>query len=791
MARRKKSSGMEGAVLVVAVIIGALAAIPKEVWIGGGVVALLVWGIYLANKPSSTAPIATPSKPSSPRAGNRMVSSSPPSSSPRSTPASVSAVPVSVGSSTTATSFRIPAAPKGTRELARWIRPEETVEVAGLRINGGLFYFGSFLEGRYGGADPSLIDPGQYVSPHGDFTERQTNYWPNYSSISPLARRAYLNWLADGRRHPKADIGYVFIFFYGLERRALMEASHEATAQADIPLIMAEVRALLSVYGEKSGSFHRYATNLLDWLTVSEVPPQLYHQPVPEFTRGSEVPFRVRLALGQASVDGVPIPAPLALAWARLEPTVSLRTPAVRCQPEFDRLFCQRYGEWFGQGIVLPRNRTKLKFMYHPASTAIQGASELTRTFGETPDVTALTAPVKKLADLVESCTKELESFSRQLAKNPDARTALDGLLLLPATLWPDTAQQVLDSLRARMGSGMLVLGFGELVERLGGQGALTRDKAQGLARALESLNIAMEPDVLAGAKIPKPDDKVALFAVPAGEAPSRDTAAYQAATLTLQLASAMAAADGSFSPAEINHLREQIQAWNHLTPDHHRRLMAHMRLLIEAPVSLTSLKKKLEPLDKAAREAIGAFMATLAQADGVVSPEEVKLLEKIYKLLGIDQARVFSDVHVASAGGQAVQAATSEGGSFRLDPARIAALQADTEKVSVLLASIFQEEVVEAPVPKDEPVAEIEAAVVSNQLLGLDEAHSALVRLLLSRQQWSREELLDAATDLDLMLDGALEHINEAAFDLLDMPLLEGEDPVELNSEALEKMDT
>lgn len=773
--------------MVVISIIVALAAIPKEVWIGGGLLALVVWGLYRASKSSSSTPDQMPSQ-SRPLAPSNRRANPVPSSSP-SRPDT--AVPVLVGSSAVTASFRIPTPPKGVRDPARWVQPDEVVEIGGLRIGGGLFYFGSSLKGRYGGDDPSLIDPGQYVAPHGDFTERQTNYWPHYSNISATARRAYLNWLADGRRHPEADIGYVFIFFYGLERRVLIDAANDAAARADIPRIAAEVRALLSVYGEQSGSFHRYATNLLDWLEVGEASPQLYHQPVPIFVRSNEVPFRVRLALGQASVDGVPVPASLALAWARLEPTISLRTPAVRCQSEFDRLFCQRYAEWFGEGIVLPRNRTKLKFEYYPASAGIQGASELTRTFGDIPDVTALTAPVKKLADLVESCTKELESFSRQLAKNPDARTALDGLLLLPATLWPETAQQAVDSLRARMGSGMLVLGFGELLQSLGGQAPLTRDKVQGLARALETLNIAMEPDVLAGAKIPKPDDKVALFVVPAGEAPSRDTPAYQAATLTLQLASAMAAADGAFSPAEINHLREQILAWNHLTPVHQRRLMANMRLLIEAPVSLTSLKKKLEPLDNAAREAIGAFMATLAQADGVVSPEEVKLLEKIYKLLGIDRARVFSDVHIASAGGQAVPIASHEGGGFRLDPARIAALQAETEKVSILLASIFQEESVEAPESVDEPVAEVEETTAPKQLLGLDEAHSTLVRLLLSRHQWSRQELLDAAADLDLMLDGALEHINEASFDLFDVPLLEGEDPMEINGEALEKMET
>ena len=45
-------------------------------------------------------------------------------------------------------------------------------------------------------------------------------------------------------------------------------------------------------------------------------------------------------------------------------------------------------------------------------------------------------------------------------------------------------------------------------------------------------------------------------------------------------------------------------------------------------------------------------------------------------------------------------------------------------------------------------------------------------------------------AADLDLMLDGALEHINEAAFDTHDMALFEGDDPVTVNAEILEKVE-
>jgi hypothetical protein len=62
-------------------------------------------------------------------------------------------------------------------------------------------------------------------------------------------------------------------------------------------------------------------------------------------------------------------------------------------------------------------------------------------------------------------------------------------------------------------------------------------------------------------------------------------------------------------------------------------------------------------------------------------------------------------------------------------------------------------------------------------------------MRLLLSHREWSREELQDASADLELMLDGALEQINEACFDRFDSPLTEGDDPVKVNSEILEKV--
>lgn len=405
-------------------------------------------------------------------------------------------------------------------------------------------------------------------------------------------------------------------------------------------------------------------------------------------------------------------------------------------------------------------------------------------TFGDVPDVTVVTAPTKQLQAVVDSCIQELDNFSRVVGRNPDARNKLEGLLQLPATLWPAEMRKKLLELVGRLESGMLALRLGELLSALGGTaGPFTPDKVRGLARSLELSGIGFEPDVLNGARAPAIADSIVLFALPLSDGALTNDRAFQTAALTVQLAAGVAHADGDFSAAEVDHLRREIQSWTHLTYRCQQRLLAHLQWLTKAPIALASLKKKLESLDQLSKEGIATFMASVVQADGVVSPAEIKFLEKVYKALGVDVKRVFSDVHAATTGAPPTK---SENTGFKLDTRRVNELQQDTERVSALLANIFKDDTV----PIDPPIQEVAGdSEPVTQLLGLDETHAALARLMLSRPQWSREELEDAAADLQLMLDGALELINEASFDTYDLPFAEGSDPVEVNGEVLEKI--
>ena len=87
-----------------------------------------------------------------------------------------------------------------------------------------MIYVGSRLRGisAHASIEPALVNPklaGTHPTP--DLSGHLMDYWPSYSHLAPESRAAYLDWLAAGRPGG-AHIGYVFLFFYGIERRVLL-----------------------------------------------------------------------------------------------------------------------------------------------------------------------------------------------------------------------------------------------------------------------------------------------------------------------------------------------------------------------------------------------------------------------------------------------------------------------------------------------------------------------------------------------------------------------------------------
>ena len=267
----------------------------------------------------------------------------------------------------------------------------------------------------------------------------------------------------------------------------------------------------------------------------------------------------------------------------------------------------------------------------------------------------------------------------------------------------------------------------------------------------------------------------------------------------------AISAADGEISASEERHLLAYLERALHLSAASRTRLKAHLRWLIAAPPGLNGLKKKIEPLAETQRREIGQFLITVAGADGHVGAEELKLLARIYPLLGLEAQSVYSDVHAlgqrrGAAGCRAGDGASRRAGSRRLpDPARAAAGrnparpaedpgQARRERGRRRVCSKGSSPPTRSPLAGAEAWA-ADCRAGPSPVAGLDAIHSSLLRRLAAKAVWERVEIERLAAEFGLLPDGALEVINEAAFERCGAPLLEGDETLEVDGQVLEEI--
>jgi uncharacterized tellurite resistance protein B-like protein len=693
---------------------------------------------------------------------------------------------VSLGTTIASQERSVPRPPIGEIAYkAKWIPAGEAITIAGINIPEGMIYAGLSMQAPNGRQEPALINPSLRVSSDTvDISERRTPYWPSYSEISSDARKAYLQWLASGRQDPAADIGYVFLFFYGLERRVLTELQSRPN-DPEVKLIEEEVRRLLSIYGQNN-SFRSYASNFLEYLaTATVVDPPITP---PDEPRAFELPISYRVALGQFASARKPVPAEWALSWARIDPTIFFRTPADRCRDQFNALFVRRYTEHFGEGLILPVNKTKLRVSYRPASGAFLG-TVFTRDIGDVPDVGAVTGPQNKLRQFVNHCTDELDKYSRYIGRNPGKGDSIEALVLLPTTVWPKAACDAIEEVKKEIADHTVTTKWKDLLHKFGAEESPTRATAAQFASCLEASAIGIEPDLIARSRTPESEDPIVVFATPTRSDKVMSGASYAAASTTLEFGALIAAADGDVHEAEVQHLTHAIAGWEGLDEAARTRLSARISLFRVQPPSLVTLRKKADGLSASSRRTIADLLVRVIQADGIISPAEVRSLESAYKVLQLDTKLVYSDLHAGVPARRETEKRTAKASlpAVTLDPERIAQLQQETERMAVVLNEVFTAN--DAPI-EPEPIAESDSATrTSEALLGLDEQHSQFARLLLSRARWSRAELADAAADMELMLDGALERINEAAIERFEQPLADGDDPVDIDQHLMEQV--
>lgn len=685
-----------------------------------------------------------------------------------------------------------------------WVPADGTVEVAGRQIRGGLFYMGDGLRGAdksYIG-EPALVNPSLAIGT-GDVTD--TGYWPAYETLSPAHRAAYLGWLGGPRLRREADQTQLFLYFYGLERRLLADPKSDDSARSERGALVSEVERLHEEgdEDEKQGSFEPYLEALLDFLAAEDLLAGTRKVEPPTEPCRWEVPLTLRMMIGELAAARLRLPAELAQSWIVSSPEAYLRTPAQRCPEEFARLFSVRYRERFGEGLALPEG-APLRLAYRTASQGLDEAGRRTSV----PDVCSSAQLIEPLRQLGRDCSDELAPYSRWLGRNP-GDAGFKGTALLPAPLLADSGDPAVASLRQLLTTDTAddefrVIEANRLIDLWEpGADKLGKKDAVLLCQLLEKLGCGIEPDPRFGSPNLKREMPAVLFPLGDGD-PRAPSPAYAAAGLLLHLMAAVAQADGTVSDEEEALLETHILAVDELYPGEQVRLRAHAKWLTRSKLRLPSLGKGGANLSDAERQAIARSVVTLAAADGDIDPGEVKTLQRIYKLLDLDPEGVYSELHAASAGdgpvvvregapgesGEPIPQRGSNEARRGLDRAAIDAKIEETVAVSTLLSGIFAEaEEDEMPSERVAAPSIEEPATGDVAAPNLPAAEHAFAAALAERESWSREEVEALAAQHEVMIDGALETVNEAAFELCGAPFCEGDQPIEIDSEVAKEM--
>ncbi|MCY4191676.1 MAG: TerB N-terminal domain-containing protein [Rhodospirillaceae bacterium] len=675
-----------------------------------------------------------------------------------------------------------------------WIPRSENVRVRGRDI-GGMIYIGRGSRTRRNGhPDNAFIDTSKTVSrTSNDYEGCGMGYWPSYSEISPRSRATYLDWLSNGRSDTRYNVGYVFLYFYGLERRVFVDKT-DSKERADI---VAEVHRLLETYGHDR-SIRCYLGNFIN--AASTLDPGNTSRPI--FKRaGCKVPANVLLALGRMAANGESLTSDWLLSWYLCHPETRLRTPARRASAEFREYFRYLFDQEFPSGLALRAPKRRLTLMYDAASCNF--AVNLIKKLDKIPDVSNVSPPLSIARAIADEATKGLEKYSRYLGRNPDGRGTLEAHALLPEAVWSLFPCREKEELRTWAASQVEAGGLvpvQDVLERLEGARPDKVGKHQliGVADALARLGVGMAPDPRFALQQPRYGGPVVLFHLPGDigtiENPSE---AYRNAIVSLAVGALVAYSDGRIDASEREYLAFQIDSNQSVTESEQARLHANLTWMTTIPPDMSRLGNRLRNATKSTREALGRLAVAVAGADGARDPEKIRTIERLYDTMGLERKRVYSDLHAFSPAAEPVTVRRADltareftipsrprGNTVMLDEARVSAIKAATADVSLMLNDIFADDE-----DDDTEIADDAVPDEDMKFRGLDMPHRAVALVLVTRNQWTEEQVAALADEHQLMVAGALETINEWAYERLGDALIEQYDRYEVNGNLAQEL--
>lgn len=677
-------------------------------------------------------------------------------------------------------------------KLHQWCKPGEMITLGNHVITSGCFYIGEgLMASNNRGVESSLINPKLTHKFSSECYQDSTlKYWPEYGKISATCRGTYLFWLSGERDDPNTPLGYVFLYFYGLERRLLVDYPNGLVSDAEYLELYNEIKRLKNIY-EHHRSFYGYSSKLLNFLSVAA--PHIIE---PNINLGEcyEITFEFKYVLANLMRKNKPWPASLALKWIELQTNSCSKALYTRCKDELMAVFKHHYKHEFGDGIVVTSSNARLQFNYQTASKSLSGFKPIVPDLYDPGNAKEENI---QLAGILLKSERELEAYSRFLgklenARNPDARNQIHALVLLPKSYLiscevpfiSNFAEWLSHSVQKCHGDVSLSEIWLKLDMLIAGK--VTKKEFSLLTNLLEKTGHGFSPDPRYIPEKLKFDSDISIFNTDFEGVFEPSSEFYRMQAL-IKFGAILFLNDINFDFNTTIMFLIDDDALSEIEKDH---LISYFKWIVSSDLSLKGLKPFVKNLSVDDCLLVSQALIGIYATGGIVCMDKMKSLEKIYIVLGLAKETVVTDVHNASSVTyRQVKLSNKQSNSFEIDHEYLKKIESETSDVQSILGDIFNEDSIES---EKSPIKDAtnETKIEIENYHGLSGNNLILYKALIKNDEWESEAVQSLCKELNLMLDGAIEEINDWAFDLVDAPIIEIEDSIIIDLEIIEEIE-
>jgi len=321
------------------------------------------------------------------------------------------------------------------------------------------------------------------------------------------------------------------------------------------------------------------------------------------------------------------------------------------------------------------------------------------------------------------------------------------------------------------------------------------------LSIQLEKLSFGIVPDIHFNNIGLRTFSEVVIFPLSNGERVGQSHI-YQHTERIIQLG--VIVCKMGIDPDQESLLRQKICDNFELTDVEKEALNAFLYWCLHTNQETKRLNKNILKLSADERGAACRELVSAVHKKREINHKSIKQLEHLYIMLRLNPKQMAADIHALSVTDEPITIAVRDSkptffipgldpneppsNTLVLNKDLIKRREEETRQVKSVLENVFVDQADESKNTNANELGSTEKQA-ENLLDKLDQTHRTLFRALLAQEVWEYDDFRAKCRSLGLMMDGAMEVINEWAFDYADAPLIEDGDPIYINVDVAMEM--